>query len=172
MFRYLSTRHNLRNDSMFSMTRRYYTDENGVKHPATDKLAILHMRFHTFHRMDDKVFHNHNFEFWTFPFVRYVEEFLFQLDDGSWTHGARIIEPFRWTYKNATEFHRILGPCDKDGVLIPNKKIRTMIWRGHIQPPGSTGFMIRDDFTGDYNYMVFEDFVKMQAENDARKGKG
>lgn len=67
------------------------------------------LRFHIFHRPDqDPDLHDHPADFWTFPLVSYVEEFINK-------HGeldARVVKAFRLHRRKAEHAHRVLGPWD------------------------------------------------------------
>lgn len=64
-----------------------------------------------FHRGDeDPDPHDHPWDFWTFPFVSYYEEWWRPSGvDGKLAPEIRKVRAFRWHFRRAEHLHRVLG---------------------------------------------------------------
>lgn len=76
----------------------------------TPKTRWGQLRLHVFHRGDaDPDLHDHPSDFWTFPFLSYVEEVV----EEPWTfHNDRVqkvVQAWRWHYRPAEYAHRVIG---------------------------------------------------------------
>lgn len=100
--------------------------------PYMTRVLVGRLRLHCFHRGDiDPDYHNHPWDFWTFPLTSYVESVL---------HDTGVIEThtvkrFRWHYRPAEYRHRVLHAegqeFDEMGACLRQpKKIWTIVWRG------------------------------------------
>lgn len=83
------------------------------------------LRFHIFHREDPgEAFHDHRWDFWTFPLTSYVEEVL--LPDG--LIDRRVVPALCWSFRKAEHTHRVVGrAAGRPG------KVVTFVWRGPIR---------------------------------------
>ncbi len=115
---------------------------------------IGRLRLHIFHRGDeDPDPHDHPWDFWTFPFVPYVEEVTVPCggaidwngqvvpDSEQYMTVTQVVRAWRWNFRPATHRHRVIGAFDRyvhdDGdaseialpQTTPGKKIVTLIWR-------------------------------------------
>jgi len=127
--------------------------------PYMTRYWIGRLRLHIFHRGDaDPDCHDHPWDFWTFPLVSYVEEYLHTVPEGKTEHwcnkvyraGERYVrknsvEALKWHYRPASFAHRVLhstylrtptGSVEFFGRFIPevhqewSRKIVTIVWRG------------------------------------------
>jgi len=101
-----------------------YGDENGQRTPYMTRAWIWRLRLHIFHRGDvDPDYHDHPWDFWTFPLTSYVEEVV-DTDITALAHVGgffaavkpdapavtrNVVPAFRWTYRPATHCHRVTG---------------------------------------------------------------
>ena len=115
----------------FDIESVYGHDDNGSWTPYLTRLVWGQVRVHVFHRGDkDPDLHDHPWGFWTFPLVSYVEEALLPVPHGSLKRDGqqaprqgrehyvqrRVVERFRWHYREATFAHRVLGRYGGRGV--------------------------------------------------------
>ena len=92
------------------------------------------LKLHIFHRGDkDPDFHDHQWDFWTFPLTSYVEEVL--QHDG--TVKREIVRAFRLHRRPAEHRHRVVGRAYGVG------KIVTLCWSGPKRKAWS--FFVRVD---------------------------
>lgn len=74
--------------------------------PYLTRVIVGRLRFHVFHRGDiDPDPHDHPADFWTFPLVPYVEQYLTR--DGR--TGRRVVRAFRLHHRRAEFAHRVVG---------------------------------------------------------------
>lgn len=95
------------------------------------------LRLHIFWREDPgEAFHDHPWDFWTFPLTAYVEQVLVPGTGGVY---RQIVPAFRVSFRKGEHIHRILGrwngrprshPQQDPGVMAG--KIVTLCWRGPI----------------------------------------
>lgn len=180
MLDFYRTRHNLRNADLWGGSTRMHTLPGGERVPATSKFVVGHLRFHHFHRATDEDFHNHQFEFWTFPLQSYLEEVLIPIassmmppEQQLWARHQQVVPAGRWSYRDTRTPHRILGPCAPDGERYSwdERHIRTVIWRGAVIPPGSTGFYLPTEDPYRYTFLTFEQYTARQREHFIRTGE-
>ena len=95
----------------------------------TPKTRWGQVYFHIFHRGDnDRDFHDHPYDFWTFPLRTYYERVL-DLDTGRSTLNA--VEAFRWHFRPAEYAHVQIGAARYRWVeRTPGHNIRECIFGG------------------------------------------
>ncbi len=129
-----------------------YGDEDGQRTPYMTRAWIGRLRLHIFHRGDtDPDYHDHPWDFWTFPLTPYVEAVVDQ-DIAALAQGGgfspafkpdapvawrRVVPAFQLHYRPATFCHRVIGRWNGDGRGHSNaypsadgRKIITIVWRG------------------------------------------
>lgn len=75
--------------------------------PYMKKIEFFGRAFHIFYRGDSyDVPHDHPWDFWTFPFVTYVEEVY---EPSTRKFRYNVVKSWRWHFRNAEYSHRILG---------------------------------------------------------------
>lgn len=89
--------------------------EAGQRTPYLTRVVLGPLRLHVFHRGDaDPDCHDHPADFWTFPLVSYVEEFVeYRQIDGELTglrRSQRVVKAFRLHHRRAEFAHRVLYP--------------------------------------------------------------
>lgn len=89
--------------------------------PYLTKVTLGRFELHLFHRGDaDEDCHDHPCDFWTFPLVSYVEEYL---DNG--VRRTREVKAFRLHRRRAEFAHRIIGPVGNR-----RTQIATLVFNG------------------------------------------
>lgn len=79
------------------------------------------LRLHIFWREDPgEAFHDHPWDFWTFPLTSYVE---LVIDPKSGLTVQNYVPAFRWSFRKAEHAHRILGR-----------------WKRYPRAPGTYGY--------------------------------
>jgi hypothetical protein len=90
--------------------------------PYLTKITIGKQRLHIFHRGDkDPDFHDHPYEFWTFPLVPYVEQvadYETVIAEGNQSTlqvavKTQVVPAFTWSYRPANYAHRVVGRATK-----------------------------------------------------------
>lgn len=133
-----------------------YGKDGEHKTPYMTRWWIGRLRLHIFYRGDnDPDPHDHPWGFWTFPLTPYVEEVIepHVADAGrrhtiarvfkpEWDRKLQVVPAFRWSYRQATHTHRVLGRFDPANTKFDTKtgevaeptwrtgKIVTIVWRG------------------------------------------
>lgn len=132
-----------------------YGDEGDRRTPYLTRLWIGRLRLHIFHRGDaDPDYHDHPWDFWTFPLTSYVEEVVhpgiaklsqiatYRAAPGH-THLA-LVQAFRLHYRRAEHCHRLIGrhngtfhydwlgwtPRSEPRPQTGPGRIITIVWRG------------------------------------------
>ena len=89
--------------------------------PYLTRVTLGSLRLHVFHRGDaDPDCHDHPADFWTFPLVSYLEEFI--TPEGE--RRRRIVRAFRLHRRKAELAHRVICPAAGEG------QIATIVWWG------------------------------------------
>lgn len=84
------------------------------------------LRLHIFWRGDaDPDPHDHPSDFWTFPFMDYAEMVLL---DGKLVFNG--VKSWRWTKREATYIHRVIGPIYYNPANGPHRTLVTLCWFG------------------------------------------
>ncbi len=79
--------------------------------PYLTRVVLGRLRLHLFHRGDaDADLHDHPSDFWTFPLVSYVEEYL----DEDGRRRDRVVRAFRFHQRRAEFAHRVLRAADPE----------------------------------------------------------
>jgi hypothetical protein len=90
--------------------------------PYLTRVILGRLRIHIFHRGDaDADPHDHPADFWTFPLVSYVEEYL----DKAGLRRRRVVKAFRLHRRRAEHAHRVIGSAVDE-----NRPIVTLVWWG------------------------------------------
>ena len=137
------------------------------------------LRLHIFYRGDqDPDCHDHPWDFWTFPFVPYVEEvvhpdlaFMGREQTVVCRSGPmranNVVPAWRPTFRPATHTHRVLGPAEfgQGGVVaghhkgrpyaIGTRPIVTLVWRS--RPKRKWGFLKSRD--GKWCWIAWKEYV-------------
>jgi len=88
--------------------------------------------FHVFHRGDlDRDFHDHPYDFWTFPLVTYYEDVL---DHATGRSTLNEVKAFRWHFRPAEYTHIQLGAVTGFKSKVPLQDLfggwtATFLWR-------------------------------------------
>lgn len=86
------------------------------------------LRLHMFHREDPgEAFHDHPWDFWTFPLVSYVE---LVLDPATGKTSRHVVPAFRISFRPAEHAHRVLGPWAGELERVAPGRVITLCWRG------------------------------------------
>lgn len=89
--------------------------------PYLTRVGLGPLRIHVFHRGDsDPDCHDHPADFWTFPLVSYLEEFI----DPEGRRRERVVRAFRLHRRRAEFAHRVIGPASGPG------QIASLVWWG------------------------------------------
>lgn len=149
-----------------------YGKDGDHDQPYMTRAWIGRLRLHIFHRGDqDPDCHDHPWDFWTFPFVPYIEEVLVKRRETFIPGGTppearydlvRVAVPAgRWTYRAATHTHRVLSRAevvystkDLGPTVVLNHAVRraynpcagpivTVVWRS--KPKRAWGFLKNRD---------------------------
>lgn len=153
--------------------------------PYMTRIWIGRLRLHIFHRGDlDEDYHDHPWDFWTFPLTSYVEEVVHSHDnpdDRAWTYPKywktlQVVPAFHLTFRPATHCHRVLGAYagyathphwgdrvrlqpSEIGTWIPaianGRKIITIVWRSETKR--SWGFLKSRD--GRWCWVAWKDYL-------------
>lgn len=108
----------------------------------TPKTRWGQLYLHVFHRADDdRAFHDHPFDFWTFPFMTYREDVLRSPKIPMGQH-TNVVQRFKWHFRPAEYTHIVKGWPDSR-----RKNLVTLVWRKasrrewgfwtHVRWPGS-----------------------------------
>lgn len=90
--------------------------------PYLTRVILGRLRLHVFHRGDaDPDLHDHPADFWTFPLVSYVEEYL----DKAGERRTRVVRAFRLHHRRAEFAHRVVEPA-----VFIKEQIATVVWWG------------------------------------------
>lgn len=102
-------------------------DRDGEKSAYQTKVICGHFRIHIFWRGDrDPDMHDHPADFWTFPLVSYVEEYMDEKAGGPF---YRKVSAFRLHRRKAEFAHRVVhaaGAAGEDRT----RPIVTLVWWG------------------------------------------
>lgn len=91
--------------------------------PYLTRVVLGRLRLHVFHRGDaDPDFHDHPADFWTFPLVSYVEQYL----DSEGVPQTREVRAFRLHRRRAEFAHRVVCPAS----TASGGQIATLVWWG------------------------------------------
>ncbi len=112
--------------------------------PYMTRCGLARLRFHLFHRGDvDPDLHNHPWAFITFQLRSYVEQVsLYPVEDvppgTPIPTKFQIVRAFRFHYRPADHYHRVLGPWtgryqkhpqqDPHLAMVGTGKIPTLVW--------------------------------------------
>lgn len=89
--------------------------------PYLTRVVLGPLRLHVFHRGDaDPDCHDHPADFWTFPLVSYLEEFI----DAAGLKRRRAVRAFRLHRRRAEFAHRVVCALHHEG------QIATLVWWG------------------------------------------
>lgn len=114
--------------------------------PYMTRVTLGPLRLHVFHRGDnDPDCHDHPADFWTFPLVSYLEEYVGP--DGDLRR--RIVKAFRLHRRRAEFAHRVICPADGEG------QIATIVWWGRSRRPW--GFRTAAGWLGWEEYVARRD---------------
>ena len=109
----------------------------GDSGPYLTRVTLGRLRLHVFHRGDeDPDCHDHPADFWTFPLVTYVEEFIDRGGVRQW----RLVRAFRLHQRRAEFAHRVIGPAVGTG------QVATIVWWGRERRPW--GFHTAEGWVG------------------------
>lgn len=98
-----------------------YTIYGADGSPYLSRVIWGRLRLHVFHRGDrDPDCHDHPADFWTFPLISYLEEFI----DNDGLTKRRVVKAFRLHRRKAELAHRIICPAFHEG------QIATIVWWG------------------------------------------
>lgn len=123
-----------------------------IQHDGSDYMTRIwfgRLRLHIFYRGDyDEDFHDHPWEFWTFPLTTYAEQYLvneIELKDNDFKPKYQIVQRFKVHHRSTEHKHRVLGAStgkmslqpndDKTGFemrpnVLKGNKIVTLVWVG------------------------------------------
>lgn len=100
-------------------------------------LWLGRLRLHVFWREDPgEAFHDHPWEYWTWPLHDYVEQVLVPGTGGTY---RRLVPARRWSHREADHAHRILGRWDgnyddTDEPTVMSGAVVTVVRRGpHVR---------------------------------------
>lgn len=111
--------------------------------PYLTRVSLGPLRLHVFHRGDkDPDCHDHPADFWTFPLVSYIEEYIAPVGGLR----RRIVKAFRLHRRRAEFAHRVIGPAVGEG------QIATIVWWGRRRR--EWGFRTRDGWIGWREYVA------------------
>ncbi|USN16745.1 hypothetical protein STRZYGA_00240 [Brevundimonas phage vB_BpoS-Strzyga] len=118
------------------------------------------IRLHIFWRGDaDPECHDHPCDFWTFPLVPYIEQYIAK--DGLTAY--RVVRAFRLHRRKAEFAHRVVASFEgfgvEDGCMWPirgTRPIVTLLWWGRIRREWG--------FHTDKGWVHWRDFVKMSVK--------
>ena len=115
----------------------------------TPKTRWGQLYFHVFHRGDlDRDFHDHPYDFWTFPLRTYYEDVL---DLPTGRSIRNVVEAFHWHFRSAEYAHIQLGAAQyqrgRDGDYVYRENIfggwtATFLW--HKPTRRAWGFWVRN----------------------------
>ena len=140
--------------------RVYGKDDNTVyltRIRLTPRTRWGQLYFHWFHRPDtDRAFHDHPWDFWTFPLQDYYED-VFDPETNE-IKIARRVPAFRISFRPAEYAHTVLGGWKKDqGAVGP---YMTFVW--HAPKRRNWGFWvgdIRSDRPRERYWMHWKDYL-------------
>jgi hypothetical protein len=166
---------------VFAGINTIYRGEDG--RPYTTRIWFWRLRLHIFHSGDvNEDPHNHPSDFWTFPFVSYVEEVTEPSDLVAFGYRKRLqVVPAWWlSYRPSSHTHRVIGawsgmmqasgraPAPYDTlfhdlyeergytpVVDHSRKIVTLVW--FSKPNRSLGFLKNRD--GKWCWIGWKEYI-------------
>lgn len=111
---------------------------------------LWRLRFHIFHKEDPgEAYHDHPWNFWTFPLTSYVEDVL-NLKTGEIKR--QVVPRFRWSFRDAEHTHRIIGKHPGTWSLSGDT-----VWNEKVEPDADYGriytIVIRGPVRRAWNYV-------------------